>query len=42
MALLEASSNSVGGVLAEAVANMLSQGVPEQIETCRQSTVRLV
>lgn len=42
MALLEASSNNVGGVLAEAVAKMLSQGVSEQIETCRQSTARLV
>eukprot|EP00752_Nemacystus_decipiens_P012244 g10853.t1 len=39
MALLEASSNNVGGVLAEAVANMLSQGVPEQMEACRQSTI---
>lgn len=42
MALLEASSNNVGSVLAEAVANMVSQDVPEQIETCRQSTIRSV
>ncbi|CAM9115051.1 unnamed protein product [Ectocarpus fasciculatus] len=39
MALLEASGNNVGGVLAAAVANMLSQGVQEQIETCRQTTI---
>ncbi|CAB1121556.1 unnamed protein product [Ectocarpus sp. CCAP 1310/34] len=40
MALLEASGNNVGGVLAAAVANMLSQGVQEQIETCRQTAIR--
>ncbi|CAM9383693.1 unnamed protein product [Ectocarpus sp. 4 AP-2014] len=39
MALLEASGNNVGDVLAAAVANMLSQGVQEQIETCRQTTI---
>lgn len=41
MAVLEAgTSSNLGGVLGEAVANMLSQGVQEQIETCRQTSIR--
>ncbi|CAM9170022.1 unnamed protein product, partial [Hapterophycus canaliculatus] len=41
MSLLEGSGsmNDVGGAVAEAVAEMLSQGVQEQIETCRQTTL---
>ncbi|CAM9704986.1 unnamed protein product [Pylaiella littoralis] len=40
MALLEGGGGgTTGGVVAEAVANMLSQGVQEQIETCRQTDI---
>lgn len=42
MSLLDSggSMDNVGGVVAETVANMLSQGVQEQIEICRQTTLR--
>lgn len=43
MALLESGGgSSTGGVIAEAVAKMLSQGVQDQIETCRQTSIRYI
>ena len=40
MALLEAGDRNVGGAVAAAVAKMLSQGVSDQIEASRQTTIR--
>lgn len=40
MALLEATDRNVGGMVAATVADMLSRGVSDQIEACRQSAIK--